>query len=220
MDEQQLDHARERMVQTQLVARSIAAPAVLNALRRVPRHAFVPRKLIDLAYEDRPLDIGLGQTISQPYMVALMTERLAVRAGDRVLEVGTGSGYQAAILAEIGAEVLTLERHPRLAERARKRLATVGFENVDVRVGDGSLGAPEDAPFDAILVTAGGPNLPPSLLRQLADGARMVCPVGTRRVQHLIKAERHGKKYTQERQTACVFVPLVGQEGWSATADG
>ncbi len=188
---------------------------VLAALARVPRHAFVPPHLLPHAYEDRPLPIGHGQTISQPYIVALSTEALALRPLDRALEIGTGSGYQTAILAELAGEVYTVERVPELAASAEERLRTLGYTNVRFRVGDGTLGWPEEAPFDAILVTAAAPRVPNPLLAQLAPGGRMVIPVGGRVSQELVLVRRDGDRWVQRRLCPCTFVPLIGEEGWT-----
>jgi protein-L-isoaspartate(D-aspartate) O-methyltransferase len=208
--------AREQMVDRQILARGVQDPAVLSAMRRVPREAFVPRYLSRRAYADQPLPIGEGQTISQPYIVATMTESLRLREGDRVLEIGTGSGYAAAVLAEIAGEVYTIERLARLAESARRRLAYLGYTNVHVRHGDGSLGWAEYAPFDAIVVTAGGPEVPPSLLAQLAVGGRLVMPVGASALaQQLVRVVRTGEtSYEREELGDVAFVPLIGAEGW------
>jgi protein-L-isoaspartate(D-aspartate) O-methyltransferase len=208
---------RERMVERQIADRGVQDPAVLGAMRRVPREAFVPRHLARRAYADQPLPIGEGQTISQPYVVATMTEALRLRPGDRVLEIGTGSGYAAAVLAEIAAEVYTVERLARLAESARRRLEELRYANVHVRHGDGSLGWPEHAPFDAIVVTAGGPSVPPSLLAQLAIGGRLVMPVGSSPLaQQLVRVVRTGEaSYEREELGDVAFVPLIGAEGWA-----
>ncbi len=203
------------MVERQLRARGIRDAAVLGAFREVPRHLFVPAERIQEAYEDHPIDIGLGQTISQPYMVALMTEVLRVRGGDRALEVGTGSGYQAAILAKLCATVYTVERLPELSRRAQALLERLGITNVRFRVGDGTLGWPEEAPFDRIIVTAGGPSVPPSLKAQLADGGRLAMPVGGYGGQDLVVVERRGEVFREESHGGCVFVRLIGKEGWA-----
>jgi protein-L-isoaspartate(D-aspartate) O-methyltransferase len=209
---------RERMVETQIARRGLGDPAVLAAMRRVPRERFVPAGRAHRAYDDMPLPIGEGQTISQPYIVAAMTEALQLRPADRVLEIGTGSGYAAAVLAAIAAEVYTVERLEGLAESARRRLEELGFANVHVRHGDGSLGWLEHAPYDAIVVTAGGPDVPRSLLAQMAVGGRLVMPVGpTMRSQRLVRVVRTGEEtYEQERLEDVAFVPLIGAEGWSA----
>jgi len=211
-----LDYTRERnrMVDAQIATRGVMDQRVLAAMRKVPRHVFVPPELVSYAYEDHPVQIGHGQTISQPYMVGLMTELLQLRPGDRVLEVGTGSAYQAAILAELAAEVVSVERNADLAERARQRLAQLGYPHVTVLTGDGTLGHPERAPYDAILVTAGGPTAPPSLKNQLAVGGRLVCPVGPRDVQTLVTVVRTEEGFEEHGGISCVFVPLVGAEGW------
>jgi len=210
---------RDRMVATQLASRGIASPAVLNAMASVPRHRFVPVDCEHLAYEDRPLPIGLGQTISQPYMVACMTELLALAPADRVLEIGTGSGYQTAVLAELCAEVVTVERHPELQERAKVQLGRLGYDNIHYVTGDGTLGWPREAPYDAVLVTAGSPRIPSALLEQLGDGGRLVCPVGERTRQRLELVTRQGNTLIPEVYTECIFVPLMGQDGWPPDGD-
>ncbi|MDQ7821036.1 MAG: protein-L-isoaspartate(D-aspartate) O-methyltransferase [Armatimonadota bacterium] len=198
------------MVREQIEARGIRDPRVLAALRRVPRHLFVDRSLWDLAYADRPLPIGYGQTISQPYIVALMTERAQVRRGDRVLEVGTGSGYQAAILAELTDQVYTIEIIDALAQQARQRLQRLGYTAVRTRVGDGYFGWPEAAPFDAILVTAAPDHVPPPLVQQLKDGGRLVIPVGPPGlVQTLWLITKRADRLEQENLGPVLFVPLV-----------
>lgn len=205
---------REEMVRTQIAERGVRNPRVLEAMRRVPRHLFVPQDLRHRAYEDTPLPIGEGQTISQPYMVAWMTELLDVGEEDRVLEVGTGSGYQAAILCELVKEVYTIEKNLLLAREAEERLRSLGYANVCVRVGDGTLGWPEKAPFDGIMVTAGAPSVPQPLLEQLAEGGRLVIPVGSATLQMLtvVRKEDGGLRTTEEG--SCIFVPLVGKYGW------
>jgi protein-L-isoaspartate(D-aspartate) O-methyltransferase len=208
--------AREQMVERQIIGRGVHDPAVLSAMRRVRREAFVPRHLARRAYADQPLPIGAGQTISQPYIVAMMTESLRLRPSDRVLEIGTGSGYAAAVLAEIAVEVYTVERLASLADSASRRLAQLRYTNVHVRHGDGSLGWPEHAPYDAIVVTAGGPEVPPSLLKQLAVGGRIVMPVGASpQAQHLVRVMRTSETtYEREDLGGVAFVPLIGAEGW------
>jgi protein-L-isoaspartate(D-aspartate) O-methyltransferase len=204
------------MVAKQLTRRGIRDPRVLEAMAAVPREAFVPGVPTSLAYDDRALPIDAGQTISQPYMVARMTELLGVESGDRILEVGTGSGYQAAILARLGARVTTIERHADLADDARERLAALGIEGVDVRVGDGSQGLAEGAPWAGIVVTAAAPVVPHALREQLEEGARLVIPVGPRFQQDLIVVERRGPNdWLEWSDGAVVFVPLVGEGGWS-----
>jgi protein-L-isoaspartate(D-aspartate) O-methyltransferase len=207
---------RARMVEHQLVARGVRDPAVLAAMGTVPRECFVSSGQADAAYDDGPLPIGEGQTISQPYIVAAMTEALRLQPGDRVLEIGTGSGYAAAVLAVIAADVYTIERIESLAEHARARLAELGYANVHVRYGDGSLGWPEHAPYDGIVVTAGGPDVPPSLLRQLAIGGRLVMPIGPhQRFQQLVRVVRTGEEcWDREPLEEVAFVPLIGEEGW------
>ena len=206
--------AQTRLVQ-QLRREHAAGERVLAVLARVPRDMFVDEEHRHLAFEDRALPIGESQTISQPTVVATMTEALDVHAEHRVLEIGTGSGYQAAVLAELAREVISLERHPPLAERARRLLDYLGYRNVRVVVGDGTLGWPEAAPYDRILVTAAGPTIPPALLDQLAPHGRLVLPVGGREDQHLIVVTREPDGALQERSLGPVrFVPLVGAQGW------
>jgi protein-L-isoaspartate(D-aspartate) O-methyltransferase len=209
------NQARASMVARQLVRRGIEDPRVLDVMARLPREAFVPGAPDSVAYDDRALPIDQGQTISQPYIVARMTELLAVEPGDRILEIGTGSGYQAAVLAMLGARVVTIERHETLARGARERLRRLGLEGVEVRVGDGSGGDPAGAPWDGILVTAGAPTVPDALREQLALGARLVIPVGPRDQQELVVIERRSSTDWREwSDGAVVFVPLVGEAGW------
>jgi protein-L-isoaspartate(D-aspartate) O-methyltransferase len=211
---------RTEMVERHLRARGIADERVLDAMGRVPREAFLPPELADLAYEDQPLPIAAGQTISQPYIVALMTEALRLGAGDAVLEIGTGSGYAAAVLGEIAARVDTIERHPELADAARRALASLGYHNVEVRCADGTLGWPEHAPYQAIAVTAGGPDLPRALLEQLAIGGRLVMPVGSPRLQELVRVTRiTDDQFRREDLGQVMFVPLVGAQGWAEPPD-
>ena len=211
------DAARARMVDEQLSSRNIQDPGVLDAMRKVARHAFVPEELASEAYEDRPLPIGQGQTISQPYVVALMTEALQIAPDARVLEIGTGSGYGAAILAQLGRHVVTLERHPHLATRAQATITTLGFKNIHVHVTDGTLGWPALAPYDAISVTASGPMIPQELLDQLAMGGRLVIPVGEDvNTQNLLLIERTGpNEFARTNICPVRFVPLVGARGWN-----
>jgi len=212
-NEIRFSNLRERMVATQIASRGIVK-RVLEVMAKVPRHRFVLPKYLDSAYEDHPLPIGEGQTISQPYMVALMTECLGLKGDEKVLEVGTGSGYQAAILAELSKEVYTIERFESLAERAKKVLSDLGYRNVKVIVGDGSRGLEEEAPFDGIIVTAGAPVLPKSLADQLAEGGRMVIPVGGSFSQALLLVEKEKGKIKTTSVCGCVFVPLIGEYGW------
>lgn len=200
--------ARRRMVDTQIRAREITSPAVLRAMARVPRHLFVPPEARPFAYEDRPLRIGQGQTISQPYIVAYMTEALNASPNDTVLEVGTGSGYQAAVLAAMVREVLTIEIVPELAERARQTLREVGYRNVTVRTGDGYLGWPERAPFSRIIVTAAPPEIPPALVNQLAVGGTMVLPVGIDS-QDMTIVTKTAEGVAQKKTFPVRFVPMV-----------
>lgn len=207
--------ARQEMVESQLEPRGITDQRVLQVMGEVPRHLFVPEAFRSQAYDDCALPIGNGQTISQPYMVAIMTQSLMLSGSEKVLEVGTGSGYQAAILGRLAREVYTIELIGALAERARKLLKALGFENVHVVVGNGSLGLPEQAPFDRILVTAGAPRLPPLLVEQLAPGGVLVAPIGTRRVQELVIAVKGETGLEIKHRDICVFVPLIGEAGWS-----
>lgn len=207
--------ARRRMVELQLRRRDIVDEAVLRAMERVPRELFVPETERARAYDDAALPLPHGQTISQPYMVARIVEALAVRPGDRVLDVGTGSGYQAAVLAELGTEVITIERIPELAERARASLAEAGYPNVEVVVGDGTLGVPERAPFDAIAVAAAAPELPETLYEQLRPRGRLVVPVGGQRAQRLEVIIRSPEGPAVVHSVSCRFVPLLGEEGFS-----
>ena len=203
------------MTQQQLRERDIADERVLAAMERVPRELFVPSYLKDRAYDDAALPIGAGQTISQPYMVARICEALALVGSERVLDVGTGSGYQAAVLAELTREVHTIERIAELAETARANLAAAGYGNVKVHVGDGTRGLPEHAPFGAIAVAAAAPELPPSLYEQLEPRGRLVIPVGRRRVQRLELAVRSPEGPAVVKSVPCRFVPLVGEEGFA-----
>ncbi|RMF09356.1 MAG: protein-L-isoaspartate(D-aspartate) O-methyltransferase [Alphaproteobacteria bacterium] len=214
-DDPDYQAARQRMVEHQLAARDITDQRVLAAMAAVPRELFVPDSLRHQAYTDGPLPIGEGQTISQPYIVAFMAQALDLAPQDRVLEVGTGSGYGAAVLALMAAEVITIERHRTLAERARATLREAGIENVTVITGDGSRGYSEKAPYDGIIVTAGGPRIPDSLRKQLASGGRLVMPVGSSRtLQTLVRLRRTESGFQEEPLVAVRFVPLVGKEGW------
>ena len=210
---------RRLMVERQIQARGIRDLRVLAAMANVPREAFLPPTLAELAYEDRPLPIAAGQTISQPYIVALMAEALALRPEEDVLEIGTGSGYAAAVLARVARRVFTIERHLELADSARKRLVRLGFGNVTVRCGDGTLGWPEHAPFGGIVVAAGGPEVPQTLLDQLAIGGRLVIPVGPSQAQRLVRVTRTGEHaYQREDLCSVTFVPLIGAHGWAEPA--
>lgn len=205
---------RQRMVDEQLKTRGIKDRRVLDAMGIVPRHLFVPPEHRQLAYADGPLPIGSGQTISQPYIVALMTQTLRLKGEETVLEIGTGSGYQAAVLAYLAEEVHTIERHEELALNARNMLMKLELTNTTVHVGDGTLGLPEYAPFDAILVTAAAPKIPQPLLDQLADGGRLILPVGGRIGQYLECWQRRGPRFDRDILVPVAFVPLRGQHGW------
>lgn len=205
---------REEMVEFQIRARGVRDERVLAAMEKIPRHLFVPENWERAAYEDRPLPIGEGQTISQPYIVAVMTEQLEIRSHDRVLEIGTGSGYQAAILAELAGEVVSVERLPEIADRARENLARAGVPSVRIIIGDGTEGYLPEAPYDAIIVTAASPTVPEPLVEQLAEGGRLIAPVGPRERQDLVKlVKREGRVETIPLGGVC-FVPLIGQFGW------
>jgi protein-L-isoaspartate(D-aspartate) O-methyltransferase len=212
-----LSRARDRMVNIQIAGRGVRDPLVLEAMRRVPREAFVEPGFEEFAYEDGPLPIGEGQTISQPYIVALMIEAAEVKPGDRVLEVGAGSGYAVAVIGQIADRVYAIERHPSLGKAARQRFKKLGYDNIDLRMGDGTRGWLEVAPFDAILVAAGGPDVPPALKEQLAIGGRLVIPVGEEeRYQSLLKLTRKSDaEFDEENLGAVAFVPLIGEQGWA-----
>ena len=205
---------REDMVRLQLERRGITDPRVLGAMRQVPRELFVSADVRPHAYADRALPIGSGQTISQPFLVAVMTQALGAGPGSHLLEVGTGSGYQAAILAHVAGDVISIERHAELASVAEARLAALGCGHVRVVVGDGTEGYADGAPYDGILVTAGAPHVPEALRAQLADGGRLVIPVGTSHYQELLIVTRTGDQFEESRGEGCVFVPLVGRHGW------
>jgi protein-L-isoaspartate(D-aspartate) O-methyltransferase len=205
---------RRRMVDEQLAGQGIRDARVLEAFRRVPRHLFVPESEAAQAYENHPVPIGQGQTISQPYMVAVMTQALLLQGGEKVLEIGSGSGYQTAMLKAMGADVYTVERLPELSERARRNVENAGYFDVHYRTGDGTRGWPEEAPFDRVVVTAGAPSLPVSLVEQLRDGGSMVIPVGGEEEQELLLVRREQGRVSRERICACVFVKLWGEEGW------
>jgi len=206
--------ARERMVKNQLMARGIKDERVLQAMGKIPRHLFIQEALAGEAYNDHPVPIGEKQTISQPYIVALMTEALELKGSENTLEIGTGSGYQTAILAELSSRVYTIERIKSLLVKARKLLAKLGYNNILFKAFDGTLGWKEYAPFDAIMVTAGSPNVPEPLKEQLADNGRMIIPVGDRYTQELIKITRKGENFEQEGLGGCRFVNLIGVYGW------
>jgi protein-L-isoaspartate(D-aspartate) O-methyltransferase len=210
--------ARRRMVDEQMCGRDIRSPRVLEVFRRVPRHCFVPADERHLAYADAPLPIGHRQTISQPYIVALMTQLLDLCGDEAVLEIGTGSGYQAAVLAYLARWVYTIERVPELCRQARAALTELGLENVTVVEGDGTQGLPDHSPYQAIVVTAAAPGVPEPLKRQLADGGRLVLPVGGRGGQMLERWRRSGDRYDCEQIAPVAFVPLIGQHGWSSEA--
>jgi protein-L-isoaspartate(D-aspartate) O-methyltransferase len=214
--EQRQGRERERMVAEQLIKRGIVDAAVLEAMRRVPRHLFVDEALRDRAYGDHPLPIGENQTISQPFMVARMTEILKFTGREKVLEIGTGSGYQAAVLSGVAARVCTIERIPRLAARARQTLEAIGANNVWVRAADGTMGWADEAPFDRILVAAGGPSVPPPLLEQLGEGGRLVMPVGPEDAQRLRIVDKVNGKPNVTEDSSCVFVKLIGKYAWEA----
>ncbi|HXX58798.1 MAG TPA: protein-L-isoaspartate(D-aspartate) O-methyltransferase [Thermodesulfovibrionales bacterium] len=208
------DRLRDMMVETQLIPRGIKDSRVLEAMRRIPRHLFMDESQRDSAYADMALPIGEGQTISQPYMVAIMTELLELLGTEKVLEIGTGSGYQTAILAELSGAVYTIERIRALAERAGEKLKVLRFENIHVKVADGTLGWPDAAPFDRILLTAGAPDVPEPLVEQLSEGGILLAPVGDRYSQQLVRIVKKSGQLSKEYHTPCVFVPLVGEHGW------
>jgi protein-L-isoaspartate(D-aspartate) O-methyltransferase len=206
--------ARDQMVETQIAARGIRDEKVLSAMQRIPRHLFVPEKARGAAYGDYPLPIGHGQTISQPYIVAMMTTLLQLHPDDKVLEIGAGSGYQAAILGTLAKEVISIERIPEVARLAQDNLSASGISTVRVIVGDGTLGYPKRAPYDGVLITAATPSVPSPLIDQLAEGGRLVAPVGSRDLQELIRLIKKGNGLTRECFGGVMFVPLVGKHGW------
>jgi len=209
-----LERERQRMVEEQIISRGIRDERVLAAMRKVLRHEFLPEAIRGNAYVDQALPIGEGQTMSQPYMVALMTQLLELTGTERVLEIGTGSGYQAAVLAELAGKVYTVERIKTLAERARAVLDRLGYRSVALKVYDGTYGWKEMSPFDAIIVTAGAPHIPEALVEQLGEGGRMVIPVGDRYGQRLMKVVKTAGGVISEHSVPCVFVPLIGNHGW------
>jgi protein-L-isoaspartate(D-aspartate) O-methyltransferase len=206
--------ARKNMVDEQLARRGVKDQRVLNAFLEVPRHMFVEEYLKYKAYDDYPLSIGYGQTISQPYMVALMTEAINPQTSERILEIGTGSGYQAAILSRLCSAVYTIERISALASRARKTLDDLGYFNVHIRLGDGTMGLPQDAPYDGIIVTAGAPHIPESLIEQLREDGRLIIPVGDEGIQDLKRITRTKEGIKEESLGGCRFVKLIGKNGW------
>ncbi|HOK55837.1 MAG TPA: protein-L-isoaspartate(D-aspartate) O-methyltransferase [bacterium] len=209
------ENLRREMVETQIVKRGISDKKVIDAFLKVPREEFVPENMKEYAYEDSPLPIGEGQTISQPYIVALMSEALKLKEKDKVLEIGTGSGYQAAILAEIGCEVYSVERIEALAKRAEKTLKKLGY-NVKIKVGDGTLGWEEFSPYDKIIVTAASPEIPDTLLEQLSEKeGRLIIPVGDKYIQDLILVVKTKDKIEKINLGGCQFVPLIGNKGWN-----
>lgn len=210
-----MERLREMMVERQIARRGIDNPRLLAAMRQVPREVFVPAELRELAYEDRPLPVEGGQTISQPYIVARMIEAAAVGAGDRVLEIGVGSGYASAIMSRLAAHVFAIDRLAELAALARVRMERLGYDNVSIRTGDGTEGWPDQAPFDAILVAAGGPTIPPPLCEQLAVGGRLIIPVGESSEQQLVRVIRTDENtFETQKLEAVRFVPLIGAHGW------
>jgi len=210
---------RDLMVDAQLIPRGIKDERVLSAMRKVPRHLFVSDYMQHNAYEDMALPIGDDQTISQPYMVAIMTELLELKGNEKVLEIGTGSGYQAAILGELSIEVFSIERKAELAKKADERLRSLGYNNVHVVAGDGTLGLPEESPFDRILITAGSPKIPEPLIEQLADGGIIIAPVGIRFSQQLLIVRKSKEGISEQTHVPCVFVPLIGKHGWPEDED-
>ncbi len=209
-----MDFAAERARLIEHLSREIKDRRVLEVMARIPRERFVPEESRHLAYEDIPLPIGLEQTISQPFIIALMTQALELTGTEKVLEIGTGSGYQAAILAELARQVVTVERLPKLAETARRVLKSLHYGNIEIQLSGESLGWPAEAPYEAILVTAGAPRVPPELIAQLAIGGRMVIPVGSRYLQELVKITRQKRKTKMENLGGCRFVSLVGRGAW------
>ncbi len=215
-DKEERDWEQERfqMVEGQLKSRGISDERVLHAMSKVPRHRFIPQDRIGSAYADGPIPIGEGQTVSQPYMVGIMTQYLELKGEERVLEIGTGSAYQSAVLMELVKKLYTIERIPELAERAKKKLLELGYNRFDIKVADGTKGWLEEAPYDGIIVTAGAPEVPDTLVDQLNEGGRLVIPVGSRFSQRLCKCVKKLGKCIKEEDIMCVFVPLIGEHGW------
>ncbi|MEW6685826.1 MAG: protein-L-isoaspartate(D-aspartate) O-methyltransferase [Candidatus Edwardsbacteria bacterium] len=208
------EKSRNLMVEQQLKRRGIKDPRVLEVMNKVPRHLFVDEALQERAYDDYPLPIGEGQTISQPYMVAAMTEALELEGNEKILEIGTGSGYQTAILAELANQVFSIERLAKIARRAREVLDKLGYQNIAIRMGDGTIGWNEFAPYDRVLITAGAPDVPKPLLEQLTEDGKMVIPLGDLYSQVLTVVEKNNSKSKIHRLFGCVFVPLIGKYGW------
>lgn len=215
LDDERSISLRREMVEKQIRARGIRSERVLAAMLAVPRHVFISEEPVEAAYADRPLGIGEEQTISQPYMVAAMAEALDLRGGEKVLDVGTGSGYSAAVLSMLATTVFTIETHAPLADRARRALELIGCGNVSMRTGDGSAGWPEAAPFDAISVAAAAPSVPQPLIEQLAEGGRLAIPIGDSNEQELVLLRKHGTEIISKNLTNCRFVPLTGQFGFA-----
>uniref|UniRef100_A0A7C4AJA7 Protein-L-isoaspartate O-methyltransferase n=1 Tax=Thermodesulfovibrio aggregans TaxID=86166 RepID=A0A7C4AJA7_9BACT len=209
-------HLREWMVDSQIVERGIRDKRVIEVMKKVPRHLFVPEDIMEEAYDDRALPIGHGQTISQPYIVALMTELLELKGDEKVLEIGTGSGYQAAILAELAREIHTIERIEVLASEAKKRFEKLGYKNIKIYVKDGTEGLPEEAPFDRIIITAATPDVPQPLVEQLKEEGIIVAPVGERYSQHMLKAIKKAGELERHYLIPVAFVPLIGKYGWDS----
>ena len=217
-DDAAFEEARQRMVDTQLRLRGITDERVLAAFAKVPRHHFVPADFRAEAYADHPLPIGGGQTISQPFIVALMLQALRLQGHERVLEIGSGSGYQTALLAELALEVFSIERLPELLRDVRERLRALGTANVHLTAGNGSLGWPEHAPYEGILVSASAPEVPEPLVAMLAEGGRLVLPIGPQEGQMLVEITKRGGRLLQRELAGCVFVPLIGRHGWPASS--
>lgn len=218
--DESFDEARRQMIDQQLRTRGITDPVVLEAMGKIPREAFLPPGMEQSAYDDRALSVGCGQTISQPYIVAYMTEKLSTTPACRVLEIGTGTGYQTAILAKLVTHVFSVERVPELHRRASEILDRLGVKNVSLFLGDGTLGLSEHAPFDRIIITAGAPAIPPCLANQLVPGGILLAPVGNADTQRLVRAFKRADRLVEQPLIDCRFVKLIGQEGWRAEATG